>query len=270
MFALDDIVADAFSAYQKQVLQAAMTSVVAVTIPNNVQQAQKIGKHPGKKATGALRTKIKHSIIPREGEFATAVPNKHGDPVNLKGFGPNGTFVNNPLGFVLKRGRSKYRANVFTPTRDWIIAHTELKIQKKITQRVPVGGTLPRLQFVDKNVWRAVANDFAKYAGRFIGGWNEAAEMVGSAAVNKALASDFPLAARGGRASRPQSHPNGEMVWEATNTQAPNRHLADYVRGYLKSRLSNELAYYADTFRKYYLQSIRKNTRNLDYDLCPF
>lgn len=240
--------------FQLNILRAAFNSVVAVTPPNE----------PGNKvlsqaAVKRLRQRILRDVIGSEDlknpDLRTAVPNREGVPFLFRGDGGNMPLVVPRV----KNKRARSLLGLVNPA--WVIAqYTKIKQRKGTAHRYAMGGVAFR--WVSAKDWVAAAKELQLRAGHLLGGWDAAGRRIASGALDKVLPKNARVK-RGGWASVPEEGKDDVMEWEAENPNAESRHVARYVARHLQARLGREARYYAEVFRKHYLEAVRKSARRM-------
>lgn len=240
--------------FQLNILRAAFNSVVAVTPPNE----------PGNKvlsqaAVKRLRQRILRDVIGSEDlknpNLRTAVPNRDGVPFLFRGDGGNMPLVVPRV----KNRRARSLLGLVSPARV-IEQYTRIQQRRGTAHRYATGGVAFR--WVSARDWVAAAKELQLRAGHLLGGWDAAARRVASPALDKVLPRNARVK-RGGWASVPEDAGGDVLVWEAENPNAESRHVARYVERHLQARLNSEARYYAEEFRKYYLEAVRKYARRM-------
>lgn len=240
--------------FQLNILRAAFNSVLAVTPPNE----------PGNKvlsqaAVKRLRRRILLDVIGgddlKNPNLRTAVPNREGVPFLFRGDGGNMPLVVPRV----KNKRARSQLGLVSPA--WVIAqYTKLKQRRGTAHRYAVGGVAFR--WVSAKDWVAAAKELQLRAGHLLGGWDAAARRIASGTLDKVLPRNARVK-RGGWSSVPEDAGDDVLEWEAENPNAESRHVAQYVRRHLQARLGREARYYAEVFRKHYLEAVRKHARRM-------
>lgn len=244
-------VRQSYNTYRRNILAAAFRSTLEVTLPNNVQSAG--SGSSGQRRVRELAARIRKDVTgdsstPR---FRRAVWNaRAGKWVDFEGDGGR-------LPLVVPKG---HYSGQLVNAHKWITQHSHIMRARgtKSAHRYPY----PIQGFVATSAasWRAASKRIAGHAGKFLAGWHAAARSIQSPVLDKFLPKSS-TARRGGIATTPRGD-SDILEWTARNPFAPSPRVHAYTSGYLARRLNSETQFYAERFKKYFVQSVKKALKN--------